>query len=121
MIRRPPRSTRTDTLVPYTTLFRFPGGDQRAYGGGGARLRDRQGQGRQAGGAAAGERALPLQPDGAGRRRHGRNACRRHGGDAGGAAGGQREVERAHVRTPVTNAHIVCRLLLDKRKSTITK
>src|SRR3546814_688127 len=24
MIRRPPRSTRTDTLVPYTTLFRFP-------------------------------------------------------------------------------------------------
>src|SRR3546814_7454510 len=27
MIRRPPRSTRTDTLFPYTTLFRsiFPG------------------------------------------------------------------------------------------------
>src|SRR3546814_8695751 len=24
MIRRPPRSTRTDTLVPYTTLFRAP-------------------------------------------------------------------------------------------------
>src|SRR3546814_16733662 len=23
MIRRPPRSTRTDTLFPYTTLFRF--------------------------------------------------------------------------------------------------
>src|SRR3546814_17770293 len=23
MIRRPPRSTRTDTLVPYTTLFRM--------------------------------------------------------------------------------------------------
>src|SRR3546814_1110717 len=28
MIRRPPRSTRTDTLFPYTTLFRsIPGGD----------------------------------------------------------------------------------------------
>src|SRR3546814_14180536 len=29
-IRRPPRSTRTDTLLPYTTLFRSPGavGDQ---------------------------------------------------------------------------------------------
>src|SRR3546814_380634 len=29
MIRRPPRSTRTDTLFPYTTLFRseFPGAD----------------------------------------------------------------------------------------------
>src|SRR3546814_5905785 len=25
MIRRPPRSTRTDTLFPYTTLFRSPG------------------------------------------------------------------------------------------------
>src|SRR3546814_8307368 len=24
MIRRPPRSTRTDTLCPYTTLFRSP-------------------------------------------------------------------------------------------------
>src|SRR3546814_13069095 len=24
MIRRPPRSTRTDTLLPYTTLFRSP-------------------------------------------------------------------------------------------------
>src|SRR3546814_7636015 len=28
MIRRPPRSTRTDTLVPYTTLFR----SRRAHG-----------------------------------------------------------------------------------------
>src|SRR3546814_2521924 len=27
MIRRPPRSTRTDTLFPYTTLFRSSGGD----------------------------------------------------------------------------------------------
>src|SRR3546814_1779516 len=26
MIRRPPRSTRTDTLFPYTTLFRSPVG-----------------------------------------------------------------------------------------------
>src|SRR3546814_20852054 len=34
MIRRPPRSTRTDTLFPYTTLFRsrhaFPAADLRA-------------------------------------------------------------------------------------------
>src|SRR3546814_16881645 len=29
MIRRPPRSTRTDTLFPYTTLFRSP--DRRRY------------------------------------------------------------------------------------------
>src|SRR3546814_13476355 len=30
MIRRPPRSTRTDTLLPYTTLFRSP--DRRVGG-----------------------------------------------------------------------------------------
>src|SRR3546814_19417884 len=28
MLRRPPRSTRTDTLFPYTTLFRSTGGGQ---------------------------------------------------------------------------------------------
>src|SRR3546814_12447283 len=30
MIRRPPRSTRTDTLFPYTTLFRSGVGQRRA-------------------------------------------------------------------------------------------
>src|SRR3546814_3281211 len=30
MIRRPPRSTRTDTLFPYTTLFRPAGADLQA-------------------------------------------------------------------------------------------
>src|SRR3546814_8425873 len=34
MIRRPPRSTRTDTLFPYTTLFRSARAEDR---GGGAR------------------------------------------------------------------------------------
>src|SRR3546814_4687892 len=38
MIRRPPRSTRTDTLFPYTTLFRSAGaagiGDDAAIGEG---------------------------------------------------------------------------------------
>src|SRR3546814_10457156 len=37
MIRRPPRSTRTDTLFPYTTLFR----SFRALPGGGDRRHDR--------------------------------------------------------------------------------
>src|SRR3546814_11448635 len=32
MIRRPPRSTRTDTLFPYTTLFRSRGGLRRPVG-----------------------------------------------------------------------------------------
>src|SRR3546814_7208630 len=36
MIRRPPRSTRTDTLFPYTTLFRsrFPDVSDRRHGAG---------------------------------------------------------------------------------------
>src|SRR3546814_9851493 len=32
MIRRPPRSTRTDTLLPYTTLFRSRIGRTRVWG-----------------------------------------------------------------------------------------
>src|SRR3546814_3935884 len=35
MVRRPPRSKRTDTLVPYTTLFRSGAGQQGAFMGGG--------------------------------------------------------------------------------------
>src|SRR3546814_5220442 len=54
MIRRPPRSTRTDTLFPYTTLFRSP-------------AVDRQPQRRE-------DSAWPAARDGAAapRRRHGR-------------------------------------------------
>src|SRR3546814_1639098 len=57
MIRRPPRSTRTDTLFPYTTLFRS---------GEGARRQGRRGArpGAAPGGLRAhrglGERASPL-------------------------------------------------------------
>src|SRR3546814_13636968 len=53
MIRRPPRSTRTDTLFPYTTLFRSEGGEAapdshdlrnpRLLGGCGGRQRHRNG------------------------------------------------------------------------------
>src|SRR3546814_3215504 len=39
MIRRPPRSTRTDTLFPYTTLFRSHGA---AHGAAGHRADDDQ-------------------------------------------------------------------------------
>src|SRR3546814_14116741 len=65
MIRRPPRSTRTDTLFPYTTLFRSAGDtlyrtgqcdDERIgcrHGGGARRRRDLQsdGEGLRRGGA----------------------------------------------------------------------
>src|SRR3546814_19687463 len=59
MIRRPPRSTRTDTLFPYTTLFRSPRGRRRRRwqpdgrdpgdrgGGGGLPALGRRGAGRQ--------------------------------------------------------------------------
>src|SRR3546814_7399836 len=46
MIRRPPRSTRTDTLFPYTTLFRSRRFDQGAARGS-RRLSRRQGHHRR--------------------------------------------------------------------------
>src|SRR3546814_3372930 len=61
MIRRPPRSTRTDTLFPYTTLFRSAG-----EAGAGSRQYHEPGQD-PAGLAAAGERP----------RRRRRAQCRR--------------------------------------------
>ena len=63
----------------------------REPGGGRAGGGDRQGQGRQAGAAAAGERAVPLRADAAGGGRDGRGAG--GGGDRGavGAAGGERQ------------------------------
>src|SRR3546814_7526815 len=42
MIRRPPRSTRTDTRFPYTTLFRSGGADQDRGGRTDAGLRHRR-------------------------------------------------------------------------------
>src|SRR3546814_13353548 len=41
MIRRPPRSTRTDTLLPYTTLFRSPRSPCRTARGAGSRIAGR--------------------------------------------------------------------------------
>src|SRR3546814_5748241 len=61
MIRRPPRSTRTDTLFPYTTLFRsHEPGDERVGPGGGAELRaqDRRGHARRGAARSAGDRGL---------------------------------------------------------------
>src|SRR3546814_7248646 len=62
MIRRPPRSTRTDTLFPYTTLFRSlrrddpPGpGRSRPEGDAGARRSGRTGKGN----AEAGRQGVP--------------------------------------------------------------
>src|SRR3546814_6437505 len=80
MIRRPPRSTRTDTLFPYTTLFRSR-----------RRRRSRRGSARDAGGA----RALQGDPH---RHPHlgGRGARREsRGDDAGGLRRGTGDEWRA--------------------------
>src|SRR3546814_1352075 len=93
MIRRPPRSTRTDTLFPYTTLFRSH-----------SLLRTR----RPDAAAAAYRRQLPRLRCTAGRSPdfHSQLPGARHD-----------KIGRAHVLTPVTNAHLVCRLLLEKKKT----
>src|SRR3546814_5873284 len=106
MLRRPPVAKRTNTRFPDTTLFRSP-----------ARRRDRslaEGLG--------GSRRLPRDDQLVSRfddqrAGDGRALCRAAGDafsetcypDAGDQIG------RAHVRTPVTNAHLVCRLLLEKK------
>src|SRR3546814_5048610 len=79
MIRRPPRTTRTDTLFPYTTLFRS------------REIR-----------ALSAETMIRW-----------RNHFR--------AERGGSEIGRAHVSTPVTNAQLVCRLLLEKKNHYINK
>src|SRR3546814_8413891 len=102
MIRRPPRSTRTDTLFPYTTLFRSdvvellgladPVGDrklaicqQREEG----QLRDQPGHRDDLPASRLVEPLIDLV---------------------------EAQIGRAHVCTPVTNAHLVCRLLLETTK-----
>src|SRR3546814_1918988 len=77
MIRRPPRSTRTDTLFPYTTLFRSAGRHAEA-----SRLQDRAGDRRfppfrRSGGGGHRLRARGRQPAGGGGRKAQRGSGRR--------------------------------------------
>src|SRR3546814_7608081 len=102
MIRRPPRSTRTDTLFPYTTLFRSEPG-----GGIGPQCGLRPSVGRE-------------RRDAIGRRRLG---CRGLGPGPEQGCGvvvdrGVRGDRKSTRLTPVTNAHLVCRLLLEKKNKT---
>src|SRR3546814_6174202 len=100
MIRRPPRSTRTDTLFPDTTLFRslllllclLAGcGEERLFAG-------------QYAITPGGEAQFRISGDG--------NFYvleKRHGDSWG---------DRKSTRlNPVTNAHLVCRLLLEKKNT----
>src|SRR3546814_939862 len=133
MIRRPPRSTRTDTRFPYTTLFRsLAGGDRaeahavgvarnddaiaaghvhRAGMDGAALLADLVGGNIDIGGA---EIELPTRRL-AGLRGGHRRADRRARGDDEDVIAHlahRHPVDRKSTRLPpVTHAHLVCRLL----------
>src|SRR3546814_6468670 len=128
MIRRPPRSTRTDTLFPYTTLFRSPCRLPSPL-----RARPPSGHGRRtAARSCAGKRRCRAAATGDNYASSGLLGARPTGGAAlsiGSLSliwrnlravqcrrGERREIGRAHDRNPVTNAHLVCRLLIEKKK-----
>src|SRR3546814_3864058 len=116
MIRRPPRATRTDTLFPYTTLFRSVCASRsRSAGSARENSTDRRlGQKSAKRHSFIGIKHLPVKP------------CAR-------GAGGFQAVQlcddamtavhnrfgprdrKSTRRTPVTNAHLVCRLLLENK------
>src|SRR3546814_8632186 len=100
MIRRPPRSTRTDTLFPYTTLFRS------------------QGQLHAAIDNAPGGQSAPVSNRTAGSSRC--TAIRRRISTIGEKSipPRSRRSEEHTSELQVTNAHLVCRLLLEKKKTT---
>src|SRR3546814_3183680 len=97
MIRRPPRSTRTDTLFPYTTLFRSHISSISKLG------------------MVVCRGTIEFVTSSFGKLpsttlKHPATAITRVSGSTAITA---REIERAHVRTPVTNAQHVCRPLIE--------
>src|SRR3546814_8418550 len=104
MIRRPPRSTRTDTLFPYTTLFRS--------------LLGRRALGRP---APAPHRAEPaVERHQVYRQRQ--HPARRPAPRRDPLHRDPRHRDRKSTRlNSSTNAHLVCRLLLEKKKYKTTK
>src|SRR3546814_1509600 len=102
MIRRPPRSTRTDTLFPYTTLFRSEEQRRADHAGPpahrceGGILRPR-------------EARCPIH-------RYRRADLGVADDESGGA-----EDRKSTRLNPVTNAHLVCRLLLEKKNNSTTE
>src|SRR3546814_9857912 len=114
MIRPPQRSTLTDTLFPYTTLFRSPVSlllllgrklrivlDPACAAFADTGLGSRDGLGVLA--TMGHEEKYLLIGNVVARHRKPIARC------------SMSEIGRAHVCTPVTNAHLVCRLLLEKK------
>src|SRR3546814_3910480 len=107
MIRRPPRSTRTDTLFPYTTLFRSPPALVRRV------ACDPAGPGRDHGRGCPRE-AAPLVEAGAGYCFAG--ASRRRA--PGGSAGGRSEEHTSELQSLMRISYAV--FCLKKQKNTNT-
>src|SRR3546814_13529053 len=115
MIRRPPRSTRTDTLFPYTTLFRNPQPPARGSGLGSAEqalpaaaIRPRwqpaaRSRHRLAGvgDALAGDRAAARHRPRRGRARRSLHGAGAHRGGAARRKTDRREIRRATGREKV--------------------
>src|SRR3546814_7222280 len=95
----PPTSTRTDSLFPYTTLVRSGRRAERRTGT--AAVVTARGHDAECGL----RREMPGQTE------------LRQESLVGFV---EREIGRAHVCTPVTNAHLVCRLLIEKKKTNYT-
>src|SRR3546814_1727676 len=102
MIRRPPRSTRTDTLFPYTTLFRSLAAGTCARIFTGAPV-------------PAGADCVEMQENAV------VEADQRIRFTRPMVSGQNIRPDRKSTRlTPVTNAHLVCRLLLENKKQSGT-
>src|SRR3546814_10004720 len=108
MIRQQQRYTRTDTLFPYTTLFRSPAPTATSRVRGGAPMNSVRMRAIEEGQTGIAKKVLssvPIQESW---------TARQIVSDIA-RSGSRPEIGRAHVCTPVTNAHLVCRLLLDKQ------
>src|SRR3546814_6899652 len=123
MIRLPPRSTRTDTLFPYTTLFRSEIGPDSAHDAENELdeewrlhqpLIDEIGQIVEMADVIA--FMLELATLSSHCLKYISYILERVPEDIVVAAENI-EIGRAHVCTPVTNAHLVCRLLLEKKNN----
>src|SRR3546814_5301321 len=104
MLRRPPSSTRTDTLFPYTTRLRSQSGSSAAAWAAVPAVA-----------RSAAESTVRVVPASSTAVREGYVRFAGMGLSVGSAPyRGNRSEE--HTSAPVTNAHLVCRLLLEKRK-----
>src|SRR3546814_4367652 len=112
MIRRPPRSTRTDTLFPYTTLFRSQQGLRLAP------LSQFDPSGLVAMARSAGCSVRTLAPYTLSTRKLGMVSIQEYQISSSCTVFNADNQPRSeeHTSEPVTNAHLVCRLLLEKKK-----